>query len=190
MVEYGYTFDAEYKELEPSAEPTPDFLVPPVRFAFIHLDKPFDVAMVGQVVAATGHVRADMVGQSIEFGHPKVVSKLKSWNISEPEKLLAGKSSRYDTIDDLRLSNPHSRLIGAVVAGGLNPFRYEWQDDDIIVIGGANGLSARDVDKMDATITIPTPPEIDFLTVSTVVSSLAYHILTQRSLWERLDGRN
>ncbi len=186
MPDHERAFDTDPQGVIP-IESTSEFLVPPVRFAFIHLNKPFDVAMVGQVVAATGHVKADMVGQSIDFDHPKVVSKLKSWNISEPGKLLANKSSRYDTIDDLRLKNVRSRLIGAVVAGGLNPFQYEWQDNDIIVIGGANGLSAHDVDKMDATITIPTPVEIDFLTVSTVVSSLAYHILTQRALWDRLD---
>lgn len=162
------------------------FEVPPVRFAFVHLNKPFDIAMVAQIVAATGHVRVDMVGQGIGLDHPKVVSKLKSWTIANPSNLLEGTSSHYDTIDELRLRNERSRLIGAVVSGGVNPFKYEWQDDDIIVIGGANGLSRRDTEGMDETITIPTPPEVPFLTVSTVVTALTYHILTQRALWDKL----
>jgi tRNA(Leu) C34 or U34 (ribose-2'-O)-methylase TrmL len=131
-------------------------------------------------------VRVDLVGQSIDFDHPKVVTKLKSWNISDPVKLLSGKSSQYESIDDLKQKNRESRLIGAVVTGGSNPFQYEWEDNDIIVISGANGLSRQDVEQMDDTITVPTVPEVELLTVSTVVSSLTYHILTQRGLWNKL----
>lgn len=100
--------------------------------------------------------------------------------------MLKGKSPRYDSINDLKQKNNKARLIGAVVSGGLNPFEYDWQDNDIIVIGGANGLSKQNIEKMNDTITIPTTPKVEFLTVSTVFVSLAYHILTQRGLWDRL----
>lgn len=176
-------------DLSRESRTSSEFLVPPVHFAFVHLNKPFDVAMVGQTVAATGHLRADMVGQSIDFNHPKVLSKLQSWNIKEPARLLRGKSTHYKTVDELREAHAPARLIGTVVKGGENPFTYEWQDTDIIVLGGANGLSRQDVDRMDATVTIPTPEEIDFLTVSTVVSALSYHILAQRKLWEKLEQK-
>ncbi len=173
-------------ETLPLNDLTSGFEVSPVIFALVHLNKPFDVAMIAQTVASTCHVRVDLVGQSIDFDHPKVVTKLKSWVISDPVKLLSGKSSQYESIDDLKQKNRESRLIGAVVTGGSNPFQYEWEDNDIIVIGGANGLSRQDVEQMDDTITIPTVPEVEFLTVSTVVSSLTYHILTQRGLWNKL----
>ena len=166
-----------------------DFLVPPVHFAFVHLNKPIDIAMVGQTVLATGHVRADMVGQSIDFDHPKVIAKLKSWNIKDPMNLLKGKSTHYQTIEELHRANFSSRLIGAVVSRGDNPFDYDWKENDIIVMGGANGLSSRDVDVMDELVTIPTPDDVDFLTVSTVVSALTYHILTKRQLWSKLEKR-
>lgn len=162
------------------------YKVPPVDFAFVHLNKPFDIAMIGQTVAATGHIRAHMVGESIGFDHPKVVAKLRSWNINNPAHLLAGHPEHLNTIDDLRAKVGSARLIGTVVSGGENPFRYDWREDDVIVVGGANGLSRRDVDKMDALVTIPTPEEVDFLTVSTVVSALSYYILTKRNLWDKL----
>lgn len=165
----------------------PSFEVPSVNFALVHLNKPFDVAMVGQTVISTGHVHVDLIGQTLDLEHPKVVSKLKSWNISNPVKLLEGKSTRYETIDDLKQKNSKAWLIGAIVEGGSNPFLYDWKDDDIIVIGGANGLSQQDVEKMDHTITIPTAPEVEFLTVSTVVASLTYYILTQRGLWDKFN---
>lgn len=171
---------------KPSVQPA-TYKVPPVRFAFVHLNKPFDVAMVGQVIVATGHVEASLVGQGIGFNHPKVISRLESWNIQHPEELLRDKSKCYRTIDALKQENKTSRFVETVVEGGENPFRYKWRDDDIIVIGGANGLSKQDIEKMDALVTIPIPPEVEFLTVSTVVAVLGYHILGERLLWEKLE---
>ncbi len=161
------------------------FEVPCVNFALVHLTKTFDLAMIGQTVISTGHVHVDLVGQTLDFEHPKVVSKLKSWNIEDPIKLFENKTTRYDTIDELKKKNNQARLIGTIVEGGSNPFLYNWQNNDIIVIGGANGLSKQDIEKMDSTITIPMIPEVKFLTVSTVVASLTYHILTNRGLWNK-----
>ncbi|HRN97051.1 MAG TPA: hypothetical protein PLZ58_01180 [Candidatus Saccharibacteria bacterium] len=162
------------------------FPVPPVHFAFVHLNKPFDLAMVGQTMMATGNMKADVIGQSLKFNHPKVISKLESWNISNPLDTLEGRSRYYKDVEDMKKHNSKSRLIGAVVVGGENPFLYDWRSDDIVVIGGANGLSASDIEKMDDLISIPMTPEVDFLTVSTVVSALTYHILTKRELWQKM----
>lgn len=161
-------------------------LVAPVKFAFVHLNKPFDIAMVGQTALATRHLEISLVGQTMDFSHPKVSSKLKSWNIQEPSQLLSQYSNKYNDINKLQAAHPNSRLIGAVVKSGKNPFTFEWQDDDIITLGGANGLSMDDVKKMDDLITIPTPSDVDFLTVSTVVAALGYHILTTRGLWQKM----
>jgi hypothetical protein len=166
-----------------------EYLVPPVRFALVHLMKPFDVATVAQTIMATGHVLTDTVGQKVKFDDPKVNSKLRSWNIEDPQRLLDGKSRHYDNLTALRDANQHTRLIGTVVSGGENPFRYEWQKDDIIVIGGANGLSGADIRVMDDVVTIPTNPNVPFLTVSTVVNVLTYHILRERG-WDIAQDSN
>lgn len=158
--------------------------VAPVELAFVHLDKPHDVAVVGQIAAATGHMAVDLVGQAMGFDHPKVLAKLRSWNMSGPATRLDGVSSRFADLDDLRAQRGQARLIGAVVRGGKNPFTYNWQDNDIIVIGGAEGLSGQNIDKMDDLITIPLAHGVEFLTVSVVVSALTYHILTRRGLWK------
>jgi tRNA G18 (ribose-2'-O)-methylase SpoU len=143
------------------------------------------MAIVGQVALATGAVEVKLIGRSIGFDHPKVVSKLQSWNIKNSQELLDGLSQRYDTLDDLKINNQGSRLVGTVVKGGLDAFKFSWRDGDIIVLGGANGLSAQDARKMDALVTIPMMPAVEFLTVGTVVSALTYYILNKRIIGVR-----
>lgn len=162
--------------------------VSPVRIALVHLTKPQDVAIVGQIAAATGHVETDMIGQTVGFDRPKVIRKLKSWNIKEPGHILESKFRRYESLDDLKAANPDSRLIGTIVNGDANPFTYDWRENDIIVVGGANGMSSADIEKMDGTVTIPTAPEVSFLTANTVITALTYHILTERGLWKKDDA--
>ena len=158
------------------------YLVPPVKFALVHLSKPFDLAAVAQTAIATGHVEIDFVGSTLGLDHPKVDRKVASWNV-DPESANKIATRRFDSIKELRANSPNSRIIGTTVEGGHNPFNFDWQDDDIIVIGGANGLSKHDVESMDELITIPTTPDTSFLTVSTVVPVLTYYILNQRMLF-------
>lgn len=161
------------------------YLVSPVRLALVHLNKPIDLSAVAQIAIATGHVEVDLVGSTLPLSHQKVSSKVLSWNI-DPASLDELGTNRYDTIQDLRANNLGSRLIGTIVKDGENPFTFDWKPNDIVVIGGANGLSNDDKEQMDVNISIPTRPEISFLTVAVVVSALTYHILTRRNLWEKL----
>lgn len=160
------------------------YLVPPVRMALVHLNKPIDLSAIAQIAIATGHLEIDLVGTTLSFDHQKVASKVASWNI-EPAALERVHTKRYDTVQELKAKNPDSRLVGAVVDGGENPFTFEWMPGDIVVIGGANGLSNEDKEQMDMNISIPTQPETSFLTVTVAASALTYHILTQRGLWEK-----
>lgn len=164
-----------------------EYLVPPLRMSLVHLNKPLEVSLVGQVALATGHLEVSMVGNTLGFDHPKVNSKLKSWNIESGIDELVKNATRYEDLDQLKEDNENSQLVGTVVDGGENPFLRDWQDDDVVVIGGANGLSRSDVSKMDDLVTIPTTEVIKFLTISNVVSSLTYHVLTRRGLWQKLN---
>ncbi len=171
-------------ENEPRDKDDKLYLVPPVRLALVHLNKPIDLSAVAQIAIATGHVEVDLVGSTLPLDHQKVTSKLSSWNV-EPGSIGDIITNRYDTVRDLKANNPGSRLVGTVVKGGENPFAFDWLTDDIVVIGGANGLSNDDKEQMDVNVSIPTQPETSFLTVAVVASALAYHILTKRNLWEK-----
>lgn len=153
---------------------------PPVHFAFVHLNKPIDMALVGQIVLATNQMKVTTIGRGLDFGHPKVVAKMRSWNIDNPYELLKDKSHRCNSILELRLQNPSARLVGTLPAGGANPFEFSWYDNDIIVIGGANGLSREDISHLDDAVTIPMAAPVEFLTVGIVVAALGYHVLTYR----------
>lgn len=174
-----------HQEQEPITYPeaNPDYRVSPVHLALVHLTKPIDLAAVAQIAIATGHVKIDRIGETLPLSHPKVRSKVLSWNI-DPVGMENIESNTTLSVSDLRTLNPGARLIGTLAEGGENPFHFDWEDTDIIVIGGANGLSRADIDQLDRNVTIPTTPETSFLTVSTVVSALAYHILTHRELWK------
>jgi tRNA(Leu) C34 or U34 (ribose-2'-O)-methylase TrmL len=172
------------KESIPSPE-RKDYLVPPVRLAIVHLNKPLDLAYVAQIALATGHVEVNYVGTTLSLKHPKVQSKVRSWNI-DANKLADVETNQFDTVKELKAANSDARLVATTVYGGDNPFRFDWQPDDIIVIGGANGLSKADLAETDCQVSIPTAPETSFLTVASVVPSLTYHILTERGLWEKL----
>lgn len=161
------------------------YLVPPVRFALSHLNKPFDLAAVAQTAIATGHVEIDLIGATLDLDHPKVSSKVDSWNIKH-DNLDKINIRRFSTIEELKKNSPNLRVIGTVVRGGDNAFNFEWEPNDIIIIGGANGLSRHDLKYVDELVTIPTTPETNFLTVSTVIPVLTYHILSQRKLWDKV----
>ncbi len=162
-----------------------EHLVPPVKLALVYLNKPLDVALTAQLTIATGHIETTFVGKSMDYKHKKVADKVASWGFSK-ESIKSLPEDKVQTVTELIERNPNSRLIGCVVSGGSNPFEFDWSDEDILVIGGANGLSRADQELMDGLVTIPTTEATSFMTVSNVVSALTYHILTQRGLWNKI----
>ncbi|HEV2412749.1 MAG TPA: hypothetical protein VGS28_03010 [Candidatus Saccharimonadales bacterium] len=162
-----------------------DYLVAPVRLAAVHLNKPRDVAILCQLALATGHAEISFVGDdTLAADHPKVHQILSSWHVTDPRHLLKERTAVYPGgIGELRAASGDARLIGTVVNGGRNAFRFDWRPDDVVVMGGANGLSQKDVAMMDDTVTIPTAAEVPFYTTPVVASALTYHILGKRGLW-------
>jgi hypothetical protein len=98
--------------------PAEQYKVPPIEYAFVHLNNPLDVALVGQVVLATGHVRTHMVGQSLGFDHPKVRSKVGSWNIADQTQLRLAED-RVADLTELRRQHSRARFIGTVGDCGM-----------------------------------------------------------------------
>lgn len=158
-------------------------VVPPVRFALVNLNKPFDIAQAAQVSLATTvnvpHVGFEMVGVTLDFTNPKVASKIGSWTISKEgvEAIPRRKNSLQG------LKNQGFRLIGTVPNSDNNALDFKWSDKDVIVIGGANGLSRDKLALMDEVVTIPCA--VPFMTTPTVIPILTYSILNSRNLWKK-----
>lgn len=147
-------------------------------FALVHLNKPIDVALAAQVALATDSEMVMVGADAVTPDHPKVSAKMLSWNI-DPVAIDTLRSSSSPSLAELRAAHT-GRLVATVVSGGENPFKFDWRPDDIIVIGGANGLSQADVALTDEQVTIPMPKGMEFLTVSTVIAALAFHIINRR----------
>jgi len=158
-------------------------IVPPVRIALVHLNKPYDLAQSAQIALSTSvgvpHVGFEMVGTTLDFSHEKIFSKVRSWNI--PAKCLDAIPRRKNSLEHIKTQG--FRLVGTVPSNGKNALDFEWQDDDVIVIGGANGLSRDDQRFLDETITIPS--DLHFMTTTSVIPILTYQILGNRGLWHQ-----
>lgn len=141
-----------------------------IGIALVNLGKPYDIAHVIQVALARGNTHLYIVGNTLPLDHPKVSSKVTSWNI--PADYMS--RLKYTKTKDLESIKEFGRLVATIVNGGVNALMFDWCDDDIIVIGGANGLSQRDIAQTDVSITIPTDDCVQFLTVPTVVPILCY----------------
>lgn len=155
--------------------------VAPVHFALVNLNKPFDLAHAAHVsLAATDavpHVCFEMVGNTLDFSYEKIASKVKSWNISAAA--IASIPRRTNSLSNLMKQG--FRLIGTDASAGKNALTYTFGKSDVIVIGGANGLSKTDHALMDETVKIPS--EVPFLTTVAVISVLTFKILQDRGLW-------
>ncbi len=156
-------------------------LVPPVRFALVNLNKPYDLAQAAQVSLATTirvpHIAFEMVGVTMDFADPKVALKVASWNIDK--SLIETIPRRINTLANIK--NQGFRLVATVASSGKSALDYQWQNNDVIVIGGANGLSKSNLSLMDDVITIPC--SLPFLTTPTVIPVLSYNLLQKRGLW-------
>jgi hypothetical protein len=155
--------------------------VPPVRFALVNLTKPYDLAHAAQVCLAAQtnvpHVCFEMVGNTLDFSHEKIASKVCSWNI--PQGAIPKIPRRSNSLANLIRQG--FRLIGTDVRAGKNALAYTYAKNDVIVIGGANGLSQNDQALVHEVVNIPSA--VPFLTTVTVIPLLAYKILQDRGLW-------
>lgn len=157
--------------------------VPPLRFALVNLNLPYDIAQFAQVVLSTSdrvpHIATYLVGEALDFMHAKTRNKIMSWNIREENiKWLPRKRT---TLADLKAEG--FRLIGTSPNEGENALEFKGSAKDIIVIGAAKGLSMKNIKLLDAMIKIPCSPEVPFLTTPTVIPILAYKTLHDRGLW-------
>lgn len=158
--------------------------VTPMRIALVHVNLPSDIAQLAQVILSTSnpvpHIATYLIGQTLDFMTPKIRNKIMSWNIREEQiKWIPRK-----TTDLIELKKNGFNLIGTSPHQGKNALDYQWQSNDILVIGGAKGLSQSNIELMDEMIKIPCSKEVPFLTTPTVIPILTYYTLHARGLWK------
>lgn len=160
-----------------------DCVVPPVRIVLVNLNKPYDLAQAAQIALSSrvgvSHIGFEMVGVTMDFSDKKVFDKVRSWNV--PAGDLDAIPRRKNSLESLKAQG--FRLVGTIPSGGKNALDFEWQDNDVVVIGGANGLSRKDQELLDETVTIPSA--LPFMTTTSVIPILSYEILNKRGLWHR-----
>ena len=146
-----------------------------VELLFDTIRSPYDIAHIIQIANAIDCVIYTAGKNSIPFDIPKVVSKVKSWNITGKIKEI-----HYDTfeeaIKDLRSKGKY--LIGT--SGNSNKIFYDLDlpsDKDIVVVFGTetSGLTIAKQKMLDETIKLPMDKsKVDFLTLPVAVSAIGY----------------
>ncbi len=142
-----------------------------IRLALVNLNKPHDLAVVAQVALALQRIEVFLVGNTLDLTHPKVLSKVRSWNI-DPAHLRKVRTTRASKLSEL----DNYRLIGLMPTGGNSLFEAATYDNNLYVLGGANGLSSSDERLLDTKITLKCDPCVPFLTVASVVPALCFYL--------------
>lgn len=148
-----------------------------VELLFDTIRSPYDIAHIIQVANAIDCVIYTAGKNSIPFDIPKVVSKVKSWNITGEVKEI-----HYDTFEEAiaDLRSKEKYLIGT--SGNTNKIFYDLDvpdDKDIVVVFGTetSGLTLAKQEMLDETIKLPMDKsKVDFLTLPVAVSAIAYEL--------------
>lgn len=148
-----------------------------VELLFDTIRSPYDIAHIIQIANAIDCVIYTSGKNSIPFDIPKVVSKVRSWNITGEIKEI-----HYDTFEEAisDLKSKGKYLIGT--SGNANKIFYDLDlpyDKEIVVVFGTetSGLTITKQNMLDETIKLPMDKSrLDFLTLPVAVSAIAYEL--------------
>ena len=148
-----------------------------VELLFDTIRSPYDIAHIIQVANAIDCIIYTAGKNSIPFNIPKVVNKVKSWNITGNVKEI-----HYDTFDeaiaDLKAKGKY--LIGT--SGNTNKIFYDLNlsdDKEIVVVfeTETSGLTLEKQKMLDEIVKLPMDKtKVDFLTLPVAVSAIAYEL--------------
>ena len=148
-----------------------------VELLFDTIRSPYDIAHIIQIANAIDCVIYTAGKNSIPFNIPKVVNKVRSWNITGNIR-----ENHYDSfeeaIKDLKAKGKY--LIGT--SGNTNKVFYDLdlpKDKDIVVIFGTetSGLTLAKQKMLDEVVKLPMDKsKVDFLTLPVAVSAIAYEL--------------
>lgn len=150
-----------------------------VEILFDALRSPYDMAHIVQI-AQSIDAQVYTCGNSLSFDHPKVLNKVRSWNIPDGFKAI-----HYNTFEEAiaDLKTKGKYLIGT--SGETNKIFYATSiptDKDIVIVFGteSSGLTRAKQAMLDDVVKLPMDKsKVDFLTLPVAVSAMSYEIYRQ-----------
>lgn len=150
-----------------------------VKLLFDALRSPYDMAHIVQI-AQSIDAEVYTSGNSLSFDHPKVLNKVRSWNIPDGFKATHYESFE-EAVTDLR--NKGCYLIGT--SGETDKIFYDIElptDKDIVIVFGteSSGLTRAKQKMLDDLVKLPMDKsKVDFLTLPVAASAMAYELYRQ-----------
>ena len=148
-----------------------------VELLFDTIRSPYDIAHIIQIANAIDCVIYTAGKNCIPFDLPKIVNKVKSWNITGEITEI-----HYDTFEQAicDLKSKDKYLVGT--SGNTDKIFYDLEipeGKDIVVVFGTetSGLTTAKQNLLDATVKLPMDKsKVDFLTLPVAVSAIAYEL--------------
>ena len=150
-----------------------------VKLLFDALRSPYDMAHIVQI-AQSIDAEVYTSGNSLSFDHPKVLNKVRSWNIPD-----GFKATHYESFEEA-VADLHAKgcyLIGT--SGETNKIFYDIElptDKDIVIVFGteSSGLTRAKQKMLDDLVKLPMDKsKVDFLTLPVAASAMAYELYRQ-----------
>jgi hypothetical protein len=148
-----------------------------LELALVNVKKFNDVSNILILYLAFNNlIKLNIVGQSVDFNSVKVKRKLQSMNIVDYENQL-NKIEYFNDLDMLKKQRPNQRFVATVAQNTLVDEKYSYSFGDIIIIGGANGLSKSELSVSDVRMTIKINPKVSFLKSDITAIMIATKVL-------------
>ncbi|MDO8513271.1 MAG: TrmH family RNA methyltransferase [bacterium] len=151
-----------------------------VELLFDLIRSPYDMAHIVQIAKSIDCIVYTSGRNSLSFDIPKVITKVRSWNIKGDFKAI-----HYETfeeaIHDLRAEGKY--LVGT--SGEVDKLFYDIvlpDGKDIVVVFGneTSGLTEAKQQMLDDMVKLPMDKsKVDFLTLPVAVSAIAYELYRQ-----------
>jgi tRNA (cytidine/uridine-2'-O-)-methyltransferase len=149
-----------------------------IGLLFDCLRAPYDTAHIMQVATALGICDLYTSGNSINTNHIKVVSKVRSWGITQiPD--FEHFTTFENAIEELHRRNKY--LVGTSPHARDDIYTANFTSRDTVIVFGteSSGLTERKASLLDKVVRIPMVEQCKFLTLPTAVPVIAYEFYRQ-----------
>jgi tRNA(Leu) C34 or U34 (ribose-2'-O)-methylase TrmL len=150
-----------------------------IELLFDTIRSPYDIAHIIQIANAID-CEIYTAGNSISFDTPKVVNKVKSWNIKSTIR-----ETHFATFAEAvkTLKSQNKYLVGTVASAKKTLYEIDLPENrDVVLVFGTetSGLTATKMAMLDDVVKLPMDSsKVDFLTLPVAVSASVYE------LWRR-----
>lgn len=149
-----------------------------IGLMFDCLRAPYDAAHIIQVASALDNCDLYLSGDSIDFNHKKVKSKVESWGLN-PLRSVEYFATYNEAIGQLRERG--NCLIGTSPHAAKSFYDLNLEKGNYIFVFGneSSGLSKDKLLRLDDIVSIPAAGSVKFLTLPVAVPIIAYEYYRQ-----------